>query len=125
MESAIEDAVVSAAHAKGLSLNSAVMSVVAVDLAGSTLDGAMITIPNKGTLSIKDYLADLHARAPSGFSKVLQPDKHRTMTERHRAEIAASRQKRRQPDDWKAARERYAADSVTGRMMREREADWK
>ncbi|MCK1410192.1 hypothetical protein [Bradyrhizobium sp. 76] len=74
MTNAIEDAVVSAAHANGFQINSATMSVVAIDLAGSSLDGAMITIPNKGTLSIRDYLADLHARAPSGFSRLQQPD---------------------------------------------------
>ncbi|MCK1757674.1 hypothetical protein IVA78_21220 [Bradyrhizobium sp. 137] len=71
----IEDAVISAARARGFQINSAVMQTVAIDLAGSSLDGAMITIPNKGTLSIKDYLADLHARAPSGFSRLQQPAK--------------------------------------------------
>lgn len=94
MTNAIEDAVVSAAHANGFQINSATMSVVAIDLAGSSLDGAMITIPNKGTLSIRDYLADLHARAPSGFSRLQQadkPDDERTVsqTRRRRPTITA------------------------------------
>lgn len=75
MSAEIEDAVISAARARGFQINSAVMQTVAIDLAGSSLDGAMIRIPNKGTLSIKDYLADLHTRAPSGFSRLQHPDK--------------------------------------------------
>lgn len=86
MMSAIEDAIISAARGTGFQINSAVMQTVAIDLAGSSLDGAMITIPNKGTLSIKDYLADLYSRAPSGFSKVQpnKPDSERTLGEMHR-----------------------------------------
>ncbi|MGY4500544.1 hypothetical protein ACVWYH_004475 [Bradyrhizobium sp. GM24.11] len=74
MSTEIEDAVVSAARAKGYAINSATMSVVAIDLAGSSIDGAMITVPHKGTLSVSDYLVDLHTRAPSGFSRLPQPD---------------------------------------------------
>lgn len=48
MSTEIEDAVISAARATGFQINSAVMQTVAIDLAGSSLDGAMITIPNKG-----------------------------------------------------------------------------
>lgn len=42
---AIEDAVVSAARAKGYALNSTIMATVAIDLAGSSLVGDLITIP--------------------------------------------------------------------------------
>lgn len=75
MTSAIEDAVISAARARGFQINSAVMQTVAIDLAGSTLDGTMILIPGRGALSIADYLRDLHNRAPSGFAKLSQTDK--------------------------------------------------
>ncbi|MBR0749103.1 hypothetical protein JQ582_34750 [Bradyrhizobium japonicum] len=84
---AIEDAVVSAACAKGYALNSTIMATVAIDLAGSTMDGDLITIPGKGSLSVQDYLRDLHDRAPSGFSRLQQPDKpdaERTITEMRR-----------------------------------------
>lgn len=83
----IEDAVVSAACRKGFSINSATMALVAVDLAGSSLVGDLITIPGKGSLSVADYLRDLHDRAPSGFSRLQQPDKpdaERTVTEMRR-----------------------------------------
>ncbi|MCS3929547.1 hypothetical protein M2175_004578 [Bradyrhizobium elkanii] len=83
----IEDAVVSAARAKGYQLNSATMMIVACDLAGSSLAGDLIKIPGKGSLSLTDYLRDLHDRAPSGFSKVQQPDKpadERTISELRR-----------------------------------------
>ncbi|MCK1489738.1 hypothetical protein IVB14_04705 [Bradyrhizobium sp. 180] len=84
---AIEDAVVSAAHAKGYALNSTIMATVAIDLAGSKLDGDLIAIPGKGSLSVQHYLRDLHDRAPSGFSRLQQPDKpdaERTVTEMRR-----------------------------------------
>lgn len=82
----IEDAVVSAACAKGYALNSAVMATVAIDLAGSSIVGDLITIPGKGSLSVQDYLRDLHDRAPSGFSRLQQdkPDQERTVTEMRR-----------------------------------------
>ncbi|WP_027544865.1 hypothetical protein [Bradyrhizobium sp. WSM2254] len=84
---AIEDAVLSAARARGYALNSATMATVAIDLAGSTLDGDLISVPGKGSLSVQDYLRDLHDRAPSGFSRPQQPDKpnaERTITEMRR-----------------------------------------
>ncbi|MHC2672613.1 hypothetical protein ACVI1J_004776 [Bradyrhizobium diazoefficiens] len=84
---AIEDAVVSAARAKGYALNSTIMATVAIDLAGSSLVGDLITIPGKGSLSVADYLRDLRDRAPSGFSRLQQPEKpdaERTVTEMRR-----------------------------------------
>lgn len=82
----IEDAVVSAARAKGYVLNSTIMATVAIDLAGSSLSGDLITVPGKGSLSVQDYLRDLHDRAPSGFSRLQQdkPDEERTITEMRR-----------------------------------------
>lgn len=75
MRTEIEDAVISAAHATGYTVNAATMMTVAIDLSGSTLVGDLITIPNKGSLKVSDYLKDLHDRAPSGFSRLQQPDK--------------------------------------------------
>lgn len=83
----IEDAIVSAARARGYAINSATMITVAIDLAGSTLAGDMIEVPGKGTQSVQDYLRDLHDRAPSGFSRLQHPDKpdaERTVTELRR-----------------------------------------
>ncbi|UPK17598.1 hypothetical protein [Bradyrhizobium sp. 131] len=84
---AIEDAVVSAARARGYAINSTTMAMVSIDLAGSKLDGDLISVPGKGSLSVHDYLRDLHDRAPSGFSRLQQPDKpdeERTITEMRR-----------------------------------------
>ncbi len=64
----IEDAVYLCCTRQGLPDQTArVMQTVAIDLAGSTLDGTYrILIPGRGALSIADYLRDLHNRAPSG-----------------------------------------------------------
>lgn len=83
----IEDAIVSTARSLGFTINSATMSTVAIDLSGSTLDGDMIAVPGKGTLAITDYLRDLRSRAPSGFSRLQQPEKpdaERTVSELRR-----------------------------------------
>ncbi|MBR0789895.1 hypothetical protein JQ631_12490 [Bradyrhizobium manausense] len=108
----IEDAVVSAARARGYALNSATMATVAIDLAGSSLSGDQITVPGKGSLSVQDYLRDLHDRAPSGFSRLQQPDKpdsERTITE--------MRRKRPLDSAWHA---RHAkATGITKSMMSE------
>ncbi|MCP3412036.1 hypothetical protein [Bradyrhizobium sp. CCGB01] len=63
------------------------MATVAIDLAGSSLVGDLITIPGKGSLSVADYLRDLRDRAPSGFSRLQEPEKpdaERTVTEMRR-----------------------------------------
>ncbi|MEY9594792.1 hypothetical protein ABIA06_007083 [Bradyrhizobium yuanmingense] len=73
--SEIEEAILSAAHASGYTLNAATMMVVAIDLSGSTLAGGLISIPGKGSLKVEDYLKDLHDRAPSGFTQLQQPNK--------------------------------------------------
>jgi hypothetical protein len=112
MTDAIEDAIVSAAHARGFSINSAVMATVAIDLAGSTLAGALIMIPGKGSLSIQDYLKDLHDRAPSGFSRLQQPDK----SDDERT-VAQLRRKRPLDDVWHARRAK--ASGITKIMMDE------
>lgn len=108
----IEDAVVSAARAKGYALNSTIMATVAIDLAGSKLEDDLIVVPGKGSLSVQDYLRDLHDRAPSGFSRLQQSDKpeaERTITE--------MRRKRPLDAAWHA---RYAkATGITKTMMNE------
>ncbi|MBP2431506.1 hypothetical protein [Bradyrhizobium elkanii] len=102
----------SAARAKGYALNSTIMATVAIDLAGSKMDGDLIAIPGKGALSVQDYLRDLHDRAPSGFSRLQQPDKpdaERT--------IAETRGKRPLDAAWHA---RHAkATGITKTMMDE------
>lgn len=111
MTDEIEDAIVSAAHARGYALNSTTMATVAIDLAGSTLAGDMIQLPGKGTLSVQDYLRDLHDRAPSGFSRLQQdkPDEERTITE--------MRRKRPLDAAWHARHAR--ATGITKTMMNE------
>ncbi|MHC2621540.1 hypothetical protein ACVIW2_003572 [Bradyrhizobium huanghuaihaiense] len=112
MTDRIEDAIISAARAKGYSLNSATMTTVAIDLAGSTMDGDLITVPGKGSLSVQDYLRDLHGRAPSGFSRLHHPDKPD-------AERTVSELRRKRPLDaaWHA---RHAkATGITKSMMSE------
>lgn len=106
----IEDAVVSAARAKGYAINSTTMATVAIDLAGSKLDGDLIMIPDKGSLSVQDYLRGLHDRAPSGFSRLQQadtPDAERTVTE--------LRRKRPLDPAWHARHAR--ATGITKNMM--------
>lgn len=95
MTNAIEDAIISAARTKGFAINSAVCQTIAIDLAGSSLEGDTILIPSKGSLKVADYLRDLHDRAPSGFSRLQQPDKpddERTVSQmrRRRAPITAN-----------------------------------
>lgn len=111
MTDEIEDAIVSAAHARGYALNSTTMATVAIDLAGSTLAGDMIQLPGKGTLSVQDYLRDLHDRAPSCFSRLQQdkPDEERTITE--------MRRKRPLDAAWHARHAR--ATGITKTMMNE------
>lgn len=108
----IEDAIVSAARASGYALNSTIMATVAIDLAGSSLAGDLITISGKGSLSVADYLRDLHDRSPSGFSRLQQPDQpdaERTVTEL----------RRKRPLDAAWHDRRAKATGITKRMMDE------
>jgi hypothetical protein len=96
MTDAIEDAVVSAARAKGLSISSVAMTTVALDLAGSSIAGSLITIPGKGSLAVADYLNDLRTRVPEGFTSLDMPadkptDRHVGLTAAYAREIAAGR----------------------------------
>ncbi|MBB4426585.1 hypothetical protein GGD66_005155 [Bradyrhizobium sp. CIR48] len=108
----IEDAVVSAARAKGYAINSTTMATVAIDLAGSKLDGDLITIPGKGSLSVQDYVRDLRDRAPSGFSRLQQPDKQ--VAERTVAEL-----RRKRPLDAAWHDRRAKVSGVTAQHMDE------
>jgi hypothetical protein len=112
MSTEIEDAVISAAHARGYTVNAATMMTVAIDLSGSTLVGDLITMPGKGSLKVSDYLKDLHDRAPSGFSRLQQPD-------RPDAGPTVSELRRKRPLDaaWHARRAR--ATGITKSMMDE------
>jgi hypothetical protein len=110
MTSPIEDAIASAAHARGFAINPATMATVAIDLAGSVLDGAMILIPGKGTLAVADYLRDLQSRAPSGFSRLQQPD-------RPDAERTVSELRRKRPLDGAWHARRAKATGMTRAMM--------
>ena len=112
MTDAIEDAVVSAARARGYSVNAATMATVAIDLAGSSLAGDMITIPGKGSLSVQDYLRDLHNRAPSGFSRLQQPDKPD-------AELTVAQLRRKRSLDAAWHDRRAKATGITKTMMDE------
>jgi hypothetical protein len=112
MSTEIEDAIVAAARSVGFAINSATMSTVAIDLAGSTMKDGLIMIPGKGGLKVQDYLKDLRARAPSGFSKVQQPDK--PDSERT---IGEMRRKRPLDAAWHARR--ASATGITKSMMDE------
>lgn len=94
MSNEIEDAIVAAARSVGFAINSATMTTVAIDLAGSKFENGLIIIQGKGGLKVEDYLIDLHARAPSGFSRLQEPDKpddERTVSQmrRRRPNISA------------------------------------
>ncbi|MFK4561887.1 hypothetical protein ABIF94_002486 [Bradyrhizobium ottawaense] len=115
MSTEIEDAVISAAHATGYMVNAATMMTVAIDLSGSTLVGDLITIPGKGSLKVTDYLKDLHERAPSGFSRLQQPD-------RPDAERTVSELRRKRPLDSTWHARRASATGITRTMMNEIEA---
>ncbi|MGY4234957.1 hypothetical protein ACVIIW_003904 [Bradyrhizobium sp. USDA 4449] len=112
MSNEIEDAIVAAARAVGFAINSATMTTVAIDLAGSKIEHGLIMVPGKGGLKVGDYLKDLYARAPSGFSKVQQPDKPDS-------ERTIGEMRRRRPLDaaWHARRAR--ATGITKAMMDE------
>lgn len=112
MSTEIEDAIVAAARAVGFAINSAIMTTVAIDLAGSTLENGLIMIPGKGALKVQDYLKDLHSRAPSGFSKVQQPDKPD-------AERTIGEMRRKRPLDAAWHARRASATGITRTMMNE------
>lgn len=112
MSTEIEDAVISAAHATGYTVNAATMMTVAIDLSGSTLVGDLITIPGKGSLKVTDYLKDLHDRAPSGFSRLQQPDKPD-------AEQTVAELRRKRPLDAAWHARRAGATGITRAHMNE------
>lgn len=106
----IEDAIVAAARSAGFTINSATMTTVATDLAGSKIENGLIMVPGKGGLRVEDYLRDLHSRAPSGFGKVpRKPNSERTISE----------MRRRRPLDAAWHAHRSMATGITRAMMDE------
>ena len=50
----IEDAIVAAARSIGFAINSATMTTVAIDLAGSTTNHGLPMVPGQGGLKVED-----------------------------------------------------------------------
>lgn len=131
MADRLEDLFVAECRRQGHHPDADAMGQVAVILAGSSLnDQNLIVMPGKGSLSPADLVRSLRGSMPESFSEICadKPDAQpagRTLTERYRAEIEASRLKRSLPSDWQQVRAKYDANSVTSQHLREREAEWK
>lgn len=122
----LENLIVAEARKHGFAVTADAVMQSAIDLAGGTMTNeGLISLPGRGTISIRDYARALQASMPAAFRPLDadQPEaKPGSLTEAMRQEVAASRRKTALPDDWNEVRARYEADTVTGRMMREREA---
>jgi hypothetical protein len=78
-----------------------------VVLAGATIADGMLTLPNLGTISPADLAHSIRAEMPEAFSD-LSMNHNRpaggNLTERMKAEVAATRKQGALPSDWDAVR---------------------
>jgi hypothetical protein len=127
MSDPIENLVMTETARQGVKPNAEAVQKAAIELAGATMVGGLIYLPGRGTISPADFVRSLRASMPEAFGGL--EDKHDTkqssnLTERYRAEIEATRSKRRLPEGWAQTRAKYGKDTLTGRMLAEREQDF-
>jgi len=119
----IETIVVKAAASQGWQATAEAVRQATIDLAGSVIsDQGLIVIPGKGAISPGDYATSLRTAMPTAFRpKTDQPAEtsEDNLTERYRAEIAATRRKSALPSNFQEVRSRYADSSLTARFMDE------
>lgn len=92
----LETLIVNEADRQGRRANQDAIRQAGSDLAGASLTGqGLINLPGRGCISPADFVRDLHNRMPEGFSAIDSEAPTAkaagTLTERYRAEIAASR----------------------------------
>jgi len=112
----LEDLIVAECRRQGCQPNSSAMMQMAIDLAGSSVgsDG-MITVSRNGencSLRAGDYVHSLRGSMPTAFQSLTEA-KSLSLTERMKAEVAASR--KGLPSDWKDVRSRVTG--LTASMM--------
>ena len=99
----LEDLIMTEARRQGYQLNAEAMRKAAVDLCGSNLTAQnLIHMPGKGSISPADFVRSLRIQMPEGFGSLDHEDQagqaNGTLTERYRADIAASRKQARISD---------------------------
>lgn len=92
----LETLIMKAADRQGRRANQDAIRQAGVELAGASLTSqGLINLPGRGCISPADFVRDLHSRMPEVFGSIDSdaPTARAagTLTERYRAEIAASR----------------------------------
>lgn len=96
MSDHLESLILTEARRRNLRPNADAVRQAAIDMAGARLTPQnLIHLPGKGSISPADYIRSLRDQMPEGFGSVdneTSPARAAdTLTERYRAEIAASR----------------------------------
>lgn len=103
----VEDAFIAACRTQGFSPTSSAMRHAAIVLAGANLAGGMIQIPNMGTISAADLAKSIRAEMPEAFAELTATTDRPAsgnLTERMRAEVAATMTREALPSDWDEVR---------------------
>lgn len=117
----LEDAFVSEARRQGLTPTSATMTEMAIQFAGSKVNGDFVVTRDGYSVHIRDFVGSFcaayqsEARADPG-----DLPEGATLTERMRHEVAKHRS-RTLPTDWQAKRSQVTG--LTGQMMDQRAAE--
>ncbi|AJA62859.1 hypothetical protein [Bradyrhizobium japonicum] len=96
----LETLIVKEADRQGRRANQDAIRQAGVDLAGASLTSqGLISLPGRGCISPADFVRDLHSRMPECFGTIdSEPPTAKAagnLTERYKAEIAASRTRSR------------------------------
>ncbi|MCW2225672.1 hypothetical protein M2232_009204 [Bradyrhizobium japonicum] len=100
MSDHLESLILTEARRQNLLPNADAVRQAAIDLAGASLTPQnLIHLPGKGSISPADYIRSLHDQMPEGFGSI-DSESHtskpsNSLTERYKAEIAASRKQPR------------------------------
>ncbi|MCK1658542.1 hypothetical protein [Bradyrhizobium sp. 151] len=100
MSDHLESLILTEARRQNLQPNADAVRQAAIDLAGASLTSQnLIHLPGKGSISPADYIRSLRDQMPEGFgsidNKAPSARDAGNLTERYRAEIAASRKQSR------------------------------
>lgn len=116
----IENAFVTECRKQGLHPNTATMNQLAIDYAGSVLNGGFIVLPSQHSIAMKDAVRDLAQRFPQIFNDI-DPSKKDprkssgNLTLDMQREIFETRRNRALPSDWTTVRDRV--NGKTAEMM--------
>ncbi|WP_210242937.1 hypothetical protein [Nitrobacter winogradskyi] len=90
------------------------MNQLAIDYAGSVLNGGFIVLPSHLSIALKDAVRDLAQRCPEVFADIEATPNNASITQTIISEVR-TRRKRSLPSDWSAVRERMTG--ITAEMM--------